>query len=157
MISKCILNLIFLLQFSFLPQRQIRLIYGLSRNCDMLNLDTRILRPEFFKCIEYHRDRQTFRSLVEQSKVVCFQLTKEMIETPSIFDNGMYLIGGSLGGLVARYVYQNCEEVAPYIKRIYLIGTPNLGISDFNGMNRGKSREEYFNSLDRYSDATSNR
>lgn len=56
-------------------------------------------------------------------------LLQEEAVDPRIFENGIYLIGQSQGGIIVRGIYQYCLPLQSKIKKMFLQGSPNLGIS----------------------------
>ena len=41
------------------------------------------------------------------------------------------LVGLSMGGMIAHRFLQKCEQIKPYIKRLFLVGTPSMGVIGF--------------------------
>ena len=128
-----------------LKAREKRYFHGLGSNC---------VYEEYYekkfnaKCVETGGMFKSFTNIKKQAKTGCQKLKKEQKKNKTIFDNGLYLIGFSQGGLIARLIYKNCDRWSPFepekniipirkaVKRIITIGTPNVGID--------KLPEEYY-------------
>ena len=78
------------------------------------------------KCIGQTSGLHTLTtSLKEQGKVVCKSL--EALKVELGLQNGFDLVGLGQGGLVARYVLQECD-IGQFVQKLLLFGTPNSGI-----------------------------
>ena len=84
-----------------------------------------------YRCIESGNGLKTLEPLSNQGDRAC-RLLKKMIKTDKkAFKNGFYMLGFSLGGLVARYVLHYCKLPGTPIKRLITMSTPNLGLRGF--------------------------
>ena len=106
-----------------ITRRPVRVFHGLGRSCE----DEKILSHNY-KCVETGSGTSSFvKSIEDQAMKGCRYLQKEIDTLMPSF----YIMAYSQGGLIARWIQLNCKYVAPLIKRIVLIGTPNLGIDKF--------------------------
>ena len=105
-----------------LDPRPVRIFHGLGDDC--LNHDYQN-ENENFKCIETGAGGKSYtKSIKAQALKGCKQLKNEIKTLMPSF----YVIGFSQGGLIARWIQLHCEGVGPLIKRMVLVGTPNLGM-----------------------------
>ena len=103
-----------------LGRRPVRVFHGLGRDCK-----SETYLPENYKCVETGGEINSFlKSIKDQAIKGCEKLKKEI----DILKPSFYVIGFSQGGLIARWIQLHCEGVGPLIKRMVLVGTPNLGI-----------------------------
>lgn len=121
---------IFLFRIIFpLPQWEIRTFHGFVSDCvSGTNLNA-WFPQNFQKCVETGTFQKTFASIWDQALEGCNLLIKETQINPWIFDNGLYLVGISLGTLIARTLYKICKPISPFVKRIVNYGGPNLGLA----------------------------
>lgn len=119
-----LLSLLFIFNFQVaLDPRPVKIFHALGRNCE----DFEEL-PDNFECIETGSGLSSFvKSIEDQATKGCRYLQKRINTLRPSF----YVIGYSQGGLIARWIQLNCKDVGPLIKRMILIGTPNLGIDKF--------------------------
>lgn len=117
-----------------LTQRKRRLFHGMGSSCTMEDYTSTNLEA---KCIETGSGPiYSIYSIKYQGQVGCQILKDEIKEYKNVFKSGLYLIGLSQGGLIARWIYKHCDTyilkhpIRPFIKRIFTFGTPNLGISN---------------------------
>lgn len=69
-----------------------------------------------------------FYKIETQAQKICDQITKNKEKTnTNIYEDGVYLIGLSQGGLVAREFMGICKAEVN-VKGLITVGTPNLGI-----------------------------
>ena len=107
----------------YLKPRPVRVFHGLNSRCD-----SQENHPINFKCVETGSDFSSFsKSIIDQGKIGC-KILKDEIET---LKPSFYVIGYSQGGLIARWIQLYCEDVGPLIKRMVLVGTPNLGVNKY--------------------------
>ena len=117
-------SLLFIFMYQAVPgDRPVKIFHGLGRSCK----DEDEL-PDNFECVETGYGTSSFvKSIEDQAMKGCIYLQKEIDKLRPSF----YVIGYSQGGLIARWIQLNCLGVAPLIKRMILIGTPNLGVDKF--------------------------
>ena len=126
MIKKYTIIVILISLNKALDARQKRLFHGLGSNCSK---DKNIQEAWEAKCVETNDNVfGSYQEIKKQGDTGCKKLTEEMTEKNDIFENGLYLIGLSQGGLIARWIYKNCKPIRNFVKRIITIGTPNLGV-----------------------------
>lgn len=63
-------------------------------------------------------------------------------KTPSLDQTGFYIVAHSQGGLVARGLLFECKDIAPLVKGIVTIGTPNMGIDNISENIKAKMVDE---------------
>jgi hypothetical protein len=114
-----------------LPQRVRLLFHGLGDTCEG-NSFTRYFNAE---CIETGSGLWSYYKLEDQALLGCQIIKRYLRLNFDLFSNGVYLIGMSQGGLVARWIYKHCDKkdptlplLRPLVKGILTLGTPNLGI-----------------------------
>ena len=104
-----------------LDPRPVRIFHGLGDDCK-----NHYEIKENFKCVETGADIQSITKSIESQAIKGCLFLKSEIET---LKPGFYVIGFSQGGLIARWIQLHCKEIAPLIKRMVLVGTPNLGMN----------------------------
>ena len=104
-----------------LDPRPVRIFHGLGDDCK-----NHYEIKENFKCVETGADIQSITKSIESQAIKgCLFLKSEIVTLKP----GFYVIGFSQGGLIARWIQLHCKEIAPLIKRMVLVGTPNLGMN----------------------------
>lgn len=104
-----------------LAPRPVRIFHGLGDDCrNHFELN------ENCKCVETGAEIQSITKSIERQAIKGCLFLKNEIE---ILKPSFYVIGFSQGGLIARWIQLHCKEIAPLIKRMVLVGTPNLGLS----------------------------
>ena len=61
--------------------------------------------------------------------------TLDLEEYSAKIQNGVFFLGLSQGGIIARMIFNENEDISNVVKRIITVGTPNIGISNLNMFN----------------------
>ena len=72
-----------------------------------------------------------FKDFGDQGKYACKQIKKN-----KLFKNGFSVLGISQGGLIARYVVENCPGAEP-VRHMITFGAPHAGTAAVPGCNEG--------------------
>ena len=84
-------------------------------------------------CIETGGGVLSLLNLREQVREGClliFNILKGYLKNdPSLASNGIYFVGISQGGIIARGIFHFCQGMSDYVKGIVTIGSPNMGIT----------------------------
>jgi palmitoyl-protein thioesterase len=68
-----------------------------------------------------------FRSMESQGELACAG-----IKADPHFKDGFQVVGLSQGGLIGRYVVENCPGAQP-VEKLLTLGGPHMGVADFPG------------------------
>lgn len=116
-------------QSIYFPNRPVLFFHDFGKSCESESLS------KLFHCIETGADLiDSTVNIHEQAKIGC-QLIKRLIgykdkNVKKKFKDGFHFLGFGQGGLIARAIYNYCDEVRHLVKRIMTAGTPNLGVSE---------------------------
>lgn len=117
-----------------LKQRPVVAFHGLLMSCDIVM--TQGFEKLNYRCIETGKNIQSLKPIAKQGKYAC-KVIKKMIETdPDAFSNGFYILGFSLGGLIARHLLHFCRSLKSPIKRLITSSSPNLGVRGLPNFNK---------------------
>ena len=105
---------------TFLKNRPVRIFHGLGDSCAGNRYNDYL-----YKCVETGAGNDSLNLSIEQQALEGCRLLKEELDT---LKPSFYVLGYSQGGLIARWIQLHCKEVRGMIKRMVLVGTPNLGI-----------------------------
>ena len=79
----------------------------------------------YSECIETGAEGRSLASLEVQADVACKKLKSKIpsnvIDEEHPFKDGLNLVGYSMGGLVVEILMQNCKEVAPFVKKVFIL------------------------------------
>ena len=115
-------------------QRLTKFFHGIFSECDELSsLLNKVPQSE---CIETGGEGRSLASLIVQSEVACEKLKSKIPSDATKqnhpFKDGLNLVGFSMGGLVVELLLQTCSEVAPYVKRVIILGSPIMGSNNLS-------------------------
>lgn len=110
-----------------LQQRPVIILHGMLNDCRSSD-NTKFARYRYI-CLEVGNGLSSLQKISKQAKKGCRIIKTAMRRNPNRYANGFYLIGFSMGGLVARYMFQFCPGMSQKIKRLITSGAPNLSIS----------------------------
>ena len=103
-----------------LARRPVRIFHGLGDDCS-----NHFHPHENFKCVETGAGKKSFYNSIKTQAMIGCEILKSEVD---ILQPSFYVFAYSQGGLIARWIQLNCEGVGHLIKRMVLVGTPNLGI-----------------------------
>ena len=106
-----------------LARRPVRIFHGLGDDCS-----NHFHPHENFKCVETGAGKKSFYNSIKTQAMIGCEILKSEVD---ILQPSFYVFAYSQGGLIARWIQLNCEGVGHLIKRMVLVGTPNLGIDKF--------------------------
>lgn len=114
-----------LLAVSKLP---VRIFHSYSGYCDKMKYKGDAI------CVETATAMDTIlKSIDQQAQIGCAKLKAEADRLAQ----GFHIVGYSQGGLVARTIFQKCAPLNKQVRRLVLISTPHVGVSQvpmFPGM-----------------------
>lgn len=106
---------------TILQNRPVRVFHGLGSSCEGHQYN-----DPLYKCVETGAGNASLNLSIEKQALEGCRLLKEELDTLS---PSFYVLGYSQGGLIARWIQLHCKEVKWMIKRMVLVGTPNLGLN----------------------------
>ena len=117
------LQIIFLGYQGELAVRPVRIFHGLGDYCE----ETKDPNTNY-KCVETGAKNESFRKSIKTQAMIGCEILKSEVD---ILQPSFYVLAYSQGGLIARWIQLNCEGVGHLIKRMVLVGTPNIGVDKF--------------------------
>ena len=144
--QKCALLLLFIIFISFTnsefyfgnsnPEKMVFLFHGHGASCDHLQPIADLFTQAGFRfifCVNSGEgDDSVFvplRTQIQRASDHIFQF-KNSEEYRERFQQGVYFVGVSQGGIIARMVFNVFDEISNYVNRIITIGSPNAGLAE---------------------------
>lgn len=107
---------------AIIQERPVRIFHGLGDSCT-----NHAYHVDPYKCIETGAGNDSLSLSIEKQGMEGCRLLQSEIDT---LKPSFYVLGYSQGGLIARWIQLHCKEVRGMIKRMVLIGAPNLGMDE---------------------------
>lgn len=111
-------------------ERPIILFHGMGQTCKFF--DKVIKSNPRFECLDFNKGFFNLNGIQYQSESACKALKNaiDQHEDQLRYDNGVYLLGLSMGGMVARGMLHYCPSIKGIVKGLLTMGSPNLGIDE---------------------------
>lgn len=109
-----------------ISQRPVIIIHGFGSACTEEWYLNRVSELNG-TCIETGAHSQSFQPYSRLSARGCEEFRRLLKSDPERFQNGFYLFTASNGGIITRRLMLDCPEFHSLLRRVIMLGTPNLG------------------------------
>lgn len=109
-----------------ISQRPVILLHGFGSACTeqwYVNLSAELNAT----CIETGAHSQSFQPYSRLAARGCEEFRTILKNEPERYRNGFYLFTASNGGIITRRLMLDCPEFHHLLRRVIMLGTPNLG------------------------------